>query len=243
MAMHSTAAAAGLRRQPSREVPSLALALAATHAALEPLAAAQAAADAAPGRIASDESATADVPPPLREQRRAILTVQAVLAAAEAATAAASSEGARPAADSVTDAFTAEIAAAAVRQVVPALTAHLQAALAAIPRQQPPHQAYCRSPHSQQLQQRQPSGSSLHGSWGSGGQHLQASSSATLRFGDFDPGVLGGGGQHGNELPGAFQPDFSKKSSNGSACLLLHCAFNAHAHALVLIAASPAADL
>jgi hypothetical protein len=71
--------------------------------------------------------------------------------------------------------------------------AYLQAARTAIPRQPPPppHQAYshsARNQQQQQQQQHQPSGGSLHSSWGSCGQHLDASSSALLRFGDFDPG-------------------------------------------------------
>ena len=115
-------------------------------------------------------------------------------------------------------------AEAVVRHVVPALTAHLQAALAAVPRQQPPHQAYSHSRHSQQ-QQRQPSGDSPHGSWGSGGQHLDASSSATLRFGDFDPGV-GGGGQHGDDLPGACH--IAVLSGCKSALFSLHDCFLLH---------------
>lgn len=221
-------------------MPSLALALAAMHAALEPLAAAQAAADAASDWLASVESAAAaDVPPPLREQRHAILTVRAVLAAA-----AASLDGAQQAANPVADALAAEVAAAAVRQVVPALTAHLQAALAATPRHQTPHQPYshaARNQHQQQ-QRRQPSGGSLHGSWGSGSQHLDVSSSAPLRFGDFDSGVLGGGGQHVSELPGAFIArlyEETKWFSMSAAALCIRCC----SHPLVPKAASPAADM
>jgi hypothetical protein len=209
-----------LRRQPSREGPSCALALAATHAALEPMAAAQAGADAAPGRAASVEWAAADVSPPLREQRQLSMTVTGyrTLAAAEAVAPACAAflEGAQQAVDPVANAF----AAAIVRHVIPALTAHLQAALAAIPRQQPPHQACSHSPHSQQ-QQRQTSGGSIHGSWGSGGQHLDASSSATLRLGNFETGVLGGGGHHGDDLPGACQAIVLSgcKSAGFSLCL------------------------
>ena len=155
---------------------------------LEPLAAALAASDAAPGQLAGVESAAAaDVPPPLLQMRHAILHSRAMLAAAEAAADATPSDGAQQATDPVADVFAAEITAAAVRPVVPALMAYLQPALAAIPRQPPPlHQAYSDSARNQQQQQqqqqqRQPSGGSLHGSWSSGGQHLDASSSWGLQ--------------------------------------------------------------
>jgi hypothetical protein len=126
-----------------------------------------------------------------------------MLAAAGAAAPGAFLLRAQQAVDPVANAF----AAAAVRHLGPALTTHLQAALAVNPRQQlPHHQAYSHEPqHSHQQQQRQPSGGSLRGSWGGGGLYLDASSSAPLGFGNFDPGVLGGGGQQGDDLPGVCQ--------------------------------------
>jgi hypothetical protein len=118
---------------------------------LEPLAAARAAADAAPCQPAGVKSAAAaNVPPPLLQQQHAILTVQAMLAVAEAAADAFPSDGAQQVTDPVAEVSVAEIAAAAVRQVVPALMAYLQAAPAAIPRQpQPPHQACSHSVRNQ----------------------------------------------------------------------------------------------
>jgi hypothetical protein len=63
----------------------------------------------APGQPADVTSAAAaDVPPPLREQRHAILTVQAMLAAAEAAADAAPLDGVQRATDPVADLFAAE---------------------------------------------------------------------------------------------------------------------------------------
>ena len=86
------------------------------------------------------------------------------------------------------------------------------------------------------------------GSWGSGGQHFQASSSATLQFGDFDPGTLSGGGQHDTGVPGAFfvttaQSAISPSIQSAIWHVWLLCAFSARAHAPVLTAVSLAADM
>ena len=105
------------------------------------------------------------------------------------------------------------------------MMAYLQPALAAIPGQPPPpHQACSHSTRNhqqqqqQQQQQRQPSDGSLHGSRGSGGQHLKASSLATLRFGDLDPAILSGGGQHGNDVPDAFAIDLNQAYIQHMCC-------------------------
>lgn len=206
----------GLRKQPSKEAPSLAVALAAVHSVLEPLAAAQAAADAAaavPARqaVAGRNAAAAaqDLPPELHGQRHAMLTVRAALAAAEAAVGAAADDQQDPAGH-ISDALAAAIAAAAVRQVVPALSAHLTAALAAIPRHRPAatqqygklpqqQQQYPKSPYSQ-LQPRQPSGGSPHSGWGE--QQLGVLPPPLVRFGNLDASVGGAGIQLGCEVPG-----------------------------------------
>lgn len=165
------------------------------HNVFAPLAAAQATADpAAPRQLAngsSDIAAAADLPPELRGQRHAVLTVRAVLAAAAAADAVAGQDTA----GCIADALAAEAAAAAAWQAVPALTAHLRAALAALPRHSTPSRQYSMSPQHQQQryhpgspfgrQQRQRSGGSPHSSFG----RAAASPPALVRFGDFDPGV------------------------------------------------------
>jgi hypothetical protein len=132
-------------------------------------------------------AAAADVPPPLREQRHAILTVQAMLAS-EAAAGAAPSDRAQQATDPVAEVFVAEIAAEAMRQSGPSADGIPAACSGSKPKAAaaPSLQSFSTQPAAaaaatatafwwqppQQLGQR---------------QHIDASS-ALLRFADFDPG-------------------------------------------------------
>jgi hypothetical protein len=153
-------------------VPSLALALAAIQPVLEPLAAAQAAADAAPGQPAGLKSAAAaDVPPPLLQQRHAIfqsrrcwwqprrpqtLSLQTVRS------------GRQPLWQTYLKRRSQQ---RPIAPGGPSADCIPQAALAAIPRQPPPSQETY-SQLARKQQQQQPSGSSLQGSWGSGRQRF-----------------------------------------------------------------------
>lgn len=225
-----------MRRQDDPDAPGLQAALAAVHEALHPLAAAQAAADAAsppqPPQQRQPPAADTDLPPELRGQRHAALTVRGALQAAQAAagaavTAAADStaEGAvqSPATeqqlvDAAAEAFCTEIAAAAVRQTVPALLAHLRTALAALPPPAATHQQQQRQ-YQQQWQysgqcgqagqfpgsppyQRQLSGPVSPGGGGGGSGGPAASPPALVPFGGFDQAAPGASMELGDDPTG-----------------------------------------
>ncbi len=226
----------GMRRKDDPDAPGLQAALAAVHDALHPLAAAQAAADAAsppqPPQQRQPPAGDADLPPELRGQRHAALTVRGALQAAQAAAGAAvpaaadsTAQGAvqSPATeqqlvDAAAEAVCTEIAAAAVRQTVPALLAHLRAVLAALPPPAATHQQQQRQ-YQQQWQysgqcgqagqfpasppyQRQLSGPMSPSGGGGGSGGPAASPPALVPFGGFDQAPPGASMELGDDPTG-----------------------------------------